>query len=277
MSPASVCTTARRTGVLTPYLIDHGVRYFPGPRVPGGISGKVLQTRLPVVIHTEEELNRVSAETGSDSNLGGDDIDRSFVYAPLVSGDVATGIIVIGKQAEHAFSDSDVSLITTVAASLSVALQNAQSFEAERQRNAELAVINSIQQGMAGSLDFQGIIDMVGDKLREVLQTEDIGISWYDQETRLAQPSTSTSTAERLFHRPHSLRPGGPGERMLADPPAGGPEHGGGNARDRRRGDSRDRHGKVRGLGAHHRQRPRPGRGAASRITSASTRTASPK
>ena len=42
--------------------------------------------------------------------------------------------------------------------------------DAAEQRNAELAVINSIQQGMAGSLDFQGIIDMVGDKLREVLQ-----------------------------------------------------------------------------------------------------------
>ena len=49
------------------------------------------------------------------------------------------------------------------------------------QRAAELAVINSIQQGMAGSLDFQGIVELVGDKLREVLRSEDIDIRWLDE------------------------------------------------------------------------------------------------
>ena len=49
-------------------------------------------------------------------------------------------------------------LLSTVAASIGVALENARLFdETQRllketeQRNAELAVINSIQQGMAGS------------------------------------------------------------------------------------------------------------------------------
>ncbi len=36
------------------------------------------------------------------------------------------------------------------------------------QRANELAIINSIQQGMAAELDFQAIVDLVGDKLREV-------------------------------------------------------------------------------------------------------------
>ena len=34
-------------------------------------------------------------------------------------------------------------------------------------------------------LDFQGIVDLVGGKLREVLHTQDIGIRWYDHETNL--------------------------------------------------------------------------------------------
>ena len=70
---------------------------------------------------------------------------------------------------------------------MGVALQNARLFdETQRllketeQRNAELAVINSIQQGMAGSLDFKGIVDLVGDKLREVFRTGDLGIAWID-------------------------------------------------------------------------------------------------
>ena len=54
------------------------------------------------------------------------------------------------------------------------------------QRNAELAVINSIQQGIAGSLSFQAIVELVGDKLREVLRIDTIGIRWYDHATRTA-------------------------------------------------------------------------------------------
>ena len=46
---------------------------------------------------------------------------------------------------EHAFSDADVRLLTTLAGSLSVALENARLFEEIRQRNAELALINDVQ------------------------------------------------------------------------------------------------------------------------------------
>jgi hypothetical protein len=70
---------------------------------------------------------------------------------------------------------------------MSVALQNARLFgetqsllKETEQRAAELAVINSIQEGSAAELDFQAIVDLVGDKLREVFATGDIGIRWYD-------------------------------------------------------------------------------------------------
>ncbi|MBI5054608.1 MAG: hypothetical protein HZB52_15280, partial [Chloroflexi bacterium] len=36
-----------------------------------------------------------------------------------------------------------------------------------QQRVAELQIINSIQQGLATQLNFQAIVDLVGDKLRE--------------------------------------------------------------------------------------------------------------
>src|SRR5262245_57087637 len=53
------------------------------------------------------------------------------------------------------------------------------------QREAELQIINSIQQGLAAELDFQAIVDLVGDKLSEVLNTGDLGIQWYDEKTNL--------------------------------------------------------------------------------------------
>ena len=184
--------------IATPYLFDHGDRYFPKPRPRGGITGHVLQTRQPVVILTLDELARVSEETGSTLSLGSDVVDGSFVYAPLVSGEAATGLIVIGKQAENAFSPSDVSLITTVAASLSVALQNAQSFQAERQRAAELAIINSVQQALAAELNIQGIYDAVGDKIREIFNQADLGIRIFDEDAGTVHFPYLTENGKRL-------------------------------------------------------------------------------
>ena len=83
-------------------------------------------------------------------------------------------INLIDMEREHAFSDSDVRLLQTLANSMSVALENARLFdETQRllketeERNAELAIINSVQQGLATELDFQAIVDLVGDELRE--------------------------------------------------------------------------------------------------------------
>lgn len=66
------------------------------------------------------------------------------------------------------------------------------------QRAAELAVINSIQQGMAAELDFQGIIDLVGGKIREVMHTDEIGIRWYDEPTDLIHYLYEFEHGERL-------------------------------------------------------------------------------
>src|SRR4029078_2821142 len=83
-------------------------------------------------------------------------------------------------------------LLTTVSASLGVALENARLFDetqrlfkAEQSRVAELAAINSIQQGLGAQLNLQAIADLVGDRLRAVLQTDDIGIRLLDAKTGL--------------------------------------------------------------------------------------------
>ena len=53
------------------------------------------------------------------------------------------------------------------------------------QREAELNLINSIQQGLAAELDFQNIVDIVGDQLREIFNAGDLSINWYNEKTNL--------------------------------------------------------------------------------------------
>ena len=45
--------------------------------------------------------------------------------------------------------------------------------------------MDSMQEGSAATLDFQAVIDLVGDKRRDVFKTDDIGIRWYDYKARL--------------------------------------------------------------------------------------------
>ncbi len=171
------------------YVCEHGVRIttesFP---VDSSLAAQRLVAGEVLVAGTRDEMDAAGFVT-----VPGTDRGHSVAGVPLVAGARIIGSIILEDHGrEHAFGEAEMRLLTTVASGMAVALQNARLFdETQRllketeQRNAELAVINSIQQGMAGSLDFQGIVDLVGDKLREVLRTQEIGIRWHDASANL--------------------------------------------------------------------------------------------
>ena len=134
---------------------------------------------------------------------------------PLIVGDRRAACSSLDDlEREHAFSESDVRLLETVANSMSVALENARLFdetqrllkETER-RSSELAVINSIQQGMAKELNFQAIVDLVGDKLRELFATGDLAIHWRDEKTNIVHHLYVYEHGQRLPHRTTQYKP----------------------------------------------------------------------
>ena len=115
---------------------------------------------------------------------------RSLLFAPLLSGGQLRGRISLqNADRTGAFSEGDVRLLTTLAASLSVALENARLFdETKRQkaeadeRAAELALINEVQRGLSEHLDMQSMYDLVGDKIREIFDAQEVDIRTFDLE-----------------------------------------------------------------------------------------------
>src|SRR4030095_14981869 len=175
-----------------PYIYEGGQRISipTRPLSEKGFARHVLSTRETLVIN--ENMERESKKYGSFTVPGTKD-DKSAVYVPLVAGDQARGLIsLIDIDREHAFSDSDIRLLQTLANSMSVALENARLFdETQRlfkqseQRAAELSIINSVQQALAAELNVQGIYDVVGDKIREIFHQADLGIRIYDSQTNM--------------------------------------------------------------------------------------------
>jgi len=159
-----------------PYAIERGVRFTDEPIEIIGFRRFALETREPMVVN--EDLEARSKELGQPFVLAGE-TPKSVLFVPLVVGDRATGVISLQNiDREHAFSDADVRLLTTLAGSLSVALENARLFDETRQRSAELALINDVQRGLAERLDMQSMYDLVGDRIQEIFdaQVVDIGI-----------------------------------------------------------------------------------------------------
>ncbi len=68
-----------------------------------------------------------------------------------------------------------------------------------RQRNAELALINSVQSALAGELELQAIYDVVGDKLQEVFDAQVVDIAIYDELSGLIAFPYVIERGERLL------------------------------------------------------------------------------
>ncbi|MBH9578447.1 GAF domain-containing protein [Inhella proteolytica] len=177
-----------------PYLVEGGQRIHvdSDPFAERGLEAHIRTTREPVLIN--RDLPEESARYGSYT-MPGTVAEKALLMVPMLVGEEVRGLISVSDmERENAFSESDLRLLQTLANATSVALENARLFaETQRllketeQRNAELAVINSIQQGIAGSLEFQGIVALVGDTLREVLKVRDLSIEWFDEKNALLQ------------------------------------------------------------------------------------------
>jgi GAF domain-containing protein/CheY-like chemotaxis protein/tetratricopeptide (TPR) repeat protein len=190
------------------YEYEHGERLAlsPTPMRPDSPSVLALDRGEAIIYR-----NPAEAAAKGFVTLPGTDTAPSGLFVPIPGRNHRFGLIVLhDHEREDAFGESEARLVSTVAASMGIALENARLFsETQRllketeQRNAELAVINSIQQGVSASLDFQAIVDLVGDKLREVFGNGDIGIRWrddkaglvhylyeYEHGTRLSLPAT---------------------------------------------------------------------------------------
>jgi signal transduction histidine kinase/CheY-like chemotaxis protein len=122
---------------------------------------------------------------------------RSRLAIPLISRSRLVGIIYADNRLIFGcFAQADLDLLSVFSNQAATAVENArwsQTLEQRvdertaelqtsnsnlEQRNNELAIINSIQQGLAAELDFQAIVDLVGDKLREVFEAPIVGIGW---------------------------------------------------------------------------------------------------
>lgn len=109
-----------------PYFVEHGKRLERSPAPFSGLAQELIRTRQPIVLN--ENAGAQLAVWGTKLEAGV--APKSFLIAPLALGDQVTGSISVqNTERENAFSEADVRLLSTLAASISVALENARLFQ----------------------------------------------------------------------------------------------------------------------------------------------------
>jgi hypothetical protein len=121
------------------------------------------------------------------------------------------GLVSVQSYAEHAFARGTFAFSRRSptawawrSRTLISSTRSSAYYKQSEQRAAELAVINRIQQGIAAKLDFQGIVELVGDKLLECVRHRRPRDSWWDKEADDALAVRLMSTASACRSRPRS-------------------------------------------------------------------------
>ncbi|MEO5704017.1 MAG: GAF domain-containing protein [Candidatus Limnocylindrales bacterium] len=195
-----------------PYTIERGARFPDVPMEVIGLRRLVSESKAPLLIN--RDVDRRGIESGQPTVHQGE-LPKSALFVPLISGGDVTGVISLQNlDHEDAFTEGDVRLLTTFAGSLSVALENVRLFDETKrllaestERAAELAIINSIQQGLAAELDMQAMYDLVGDKLVEIFDAQVVDIVLYDLAAGIAHSPYSIEKGERFDDVPHPFGP----------------------------------------------------------------------
>ena len=194
------------------YTVERGVRLSDEPRPLIGFRKQLVETKAPVLIN--RDLPARAAEAGQPAIIEGE-LAMSALFMPMISGGRVTGLVMIENlEREDAYNDADVRLLGTLAGSLSVALENFRLFDETKrllaqsnERAAELAIINSVQQGLAAELDMQAMYDLVGDKIAEIFDAQVVIIGLYDVAAGTAHYPYTIEKGVRFALEPGQIGP----------------------------------------------------------------------
>ncbi len=159
------------------YLFEEGMKHFPEPRKMDELRRYLISQKEAVVArHFDEPVFR---EIGyKPKAVPGTQLPKSGIFMPLVVGEEVRGYISLQNlDRTNAFSDSDISLLSTLTNSMSVALENARLFDEtnrllsdSEQRAAEMLTVNNVSKALATQLDLETLIPMVGDQMRDLFE-----------------------------------------------------------------------------------------------------------
>jgi len=170
-----------------------------------GLSSKVIISGQPLLAGTlEEEIANGAYFPPEIIEQGSGLFSQSWLGVPIIASDQALGVVALSGSRPHAFNQNHMRLLQTLASNLGAAIEKVRLFEAEQQRAAELAIINSLQQALASRLELRAIFELIGEKVCEVFNVQVVDIVTYDKNRNLISMPYSYEKGDRSVIEPRA-------------------------------------------------------------------------
>ena len=148
-----------------------------------GLTAHVLRTRPPLLINQDAEKR--NAELGAVF-VTGNATDKSWLGVPIVIDHEAKGVIILPNyEREHAYSETDVRLLKTLAGNEHCPRQCPPVRIRADQRAAELGAINTVSQALVAESELDRMIQLIGDQMRDTFAADIVYVALLDRQTNL--------------------------------------------------------------------------------------------
>ena len=193
-------------------LDEAGSMRVVGHRLPRG------EKPAPLFAATTPWLLEARRKRVSRLRHGPDGADRSSqrscLVVPFVAASRVVGWLYVDVDGRRGrFDAQDKQHATLLGAQVAAAFSRigelADARREAAQRAKELALINGVQQGIAAKLDFQGIVDLVGNELHAVFVGAEVSIRWWDEKANLIHYLYEFAKGRRLDVDPTRPKPDG--------------------------------------------------------------------
>ena len=172
-----------------------------------GLTSEVIRTGRPLLMHDTAE----SAARGAI--IVGELETQSWLGVPMVAGERVRGAIILESLSRNAFDESDLKLLSPPWRPASAWPSRTRDSSTRRSgcsreseaRAAELALINEIGTALARQLDFDRIIDLVGDRLRALFDSRSLSIALVDEAAEMCSWAYEVEEGERLHNPPFAI------------------------------------------------------------------------
>ncbi|WP_457350328.1 GAF domain-containing protein [Roseateles sp. P5_D6] len=156
------------------YELEHGVpiQLPPERPAPDGPFEQMRRTRQPLVCRNVAEIAAAGllAVPGTDQAL-------SFANVPIIGNDQVLGAILVESyERENAFSEADVRFLSTVGASVGVALENARLFDEIQRRTRESAALAEVGREISSTLDLATVMNRIAVHAKELLDADNSAV-----------------------------------------------------------------------------------------------------
>jgi signal transduction histidine kinase/DNA-binding response OmpR family regulator len=122
---------------------------------------------------------------GDDQNV------ESYIGVPIIVGDLVIGVVAVQSYQQHAYNDDSVRLLSTLAANMGVALENARLFQVTTRRADETEALNEIGREISATLDQNVVLKQIAQRAKGILNAKDVVL-------RLVQPDGTLPTVVAL-------------------------------------------------------------------------------